>query len=243
MIDALLDPHPAECLEKLFLDPARLVQVAFNNFHQLAEHLSASLATRSADSLTAIFTALGNSLPARSTRSYNLLMLLYQSSSTVNLIRDGSSRSTGDELAARYNAPAKLGLWKLTLPTYLSRCFSSITEAETHRQSESDLDPDSHPAESSRRRRSIGRTSIETAEELGLLRAFIEAVDLWAVSQESIPSKVFARRDASSESVAPAECRLIHEAAQAVVVELRSFALEFARYKEAAILLRQAGAL
>lgn len=217
------------------------VRIAAKN-PQVGERLYVQLATEGSDTLFESFSALGTYLPVNTARSFDVLSNLYSRDVSVEVASQRRQASLSTDVAAStvtYSTSLRFAMWKLVLPAFTSRCLSSLTQAEEARKAAASLNVDGG-REAEGANMGDAQTSKEIARDVERLLDFIQSTDLYRISESpaSILTESGLRSEPGASSPPQSELRAVQTAAQAVVVELKSFALGVARYREAANLLR-----
>lgn len=208
---------------------------------QVAERILLEIAVRTANHsqadafsrLEQHLRKLGADLAVNDSRSLDLVVRLLQSDVTVMVGADGSRPP--------YRAPLRLLCWSTGfLAQFLSRCFADLSHRERTR-----LDTEENEEVE------LNTSSVheETARDLERLLAFARRSYVYEVARsvESAGRTLCSgghhlegehSNGASSALNIEEEVQRSNLAADAVLVEIQSFALEMARYREAAALLR-----
>ncbi|CAO1635753.1 unnamed protein product [Parajaminaea phylloscopi] len=210
------------------------VQIASKN-PAIGERLFLKLAAEGPAFVAIIFASLGDVLPVNATRSFDVLLKLYSRDAIVQLERQRHRQTSGEDPLTlpppkTFATTLKVAMWTFALPTFISRSLSALLhEEDIRKKNRRQMLGDEENAE---------KTSEELARDVECLLAFIDSIDLYQVSTSPGVLHV-GPRDNQLGTLPHSEARGIQTAAQAVMVELKSFALEMARYKEAASLLRR----
>lgn len=211
-LDALAQISSSMALQGLM--PDRTVLIATHNPH-VAERLVVLLTHGSCDVVPHL-EALGQSLPANTVRSFDLLLRL-------------------DQQSASTSSPSlRLLLWQHPLPTYFSRCFAAAQKDDEELCAQEEGMP---PIASG------ARVHESTSRTLRRLQSFVKGTRLLELAQNDDDRSGWAAEQlhlssSSDKKEAQRQVETVRQAASAVSVELHSLSLSLVRYREASEMLR-----